>query len=146
MSDDLQARLRSDLAQARKSRDKLRTVLLSTVLADVHNREIEAKDELDRSGVEEVVSRAIKQRRDAADQMAAGGRDDLAQKETAEADILSDYLPPQMSEADVRELVRQAIQDGADAIGPLMGRLMPQIRARFDGKEANRIVREELGG
>lgn len=146
MSDDLQARLRSDLVQARKSRDKLRTVLLSTVLADVHNREIEAKDELDRSGVEEVVSRAIKQRRDAADQMAAGGRDDLAQKETAEADILRDYLPPQMSEADVRELVRQAIQDGVDAIGPLMGRLMPQIRARFDGKEANRIVREELGG
>ena len=146
MSDDLQARLRSDLAQARKSRDKLRTVLLSTVLADVHNREIETKDELDRSGVEEVVSRAIKQRREAADQMAAGGRDDLAQKETAEADILRDYLPPQMSEADVRELVRQAIQDGADAIGPLMGRLMPQIRARFDGKEANRIVREELGG
>ncbi len=146
MSDDLQALLRSDLAQARKSRDKLRTVLLSTVLADVHNREIEAKEELDRSGVEEVVSRAIKQRREAADQMAAGGRDDLAQKETAEADILRDYLPPQMSEADVRELVRQAIQDGADAIGPLMGRLMPQIRARFDGKEANRIVREELGG
>ncbi len=146
MSDDLQALLRSDLAQARKSRDKLRTVLLSTVLADVHNREIETKDALDRSGVEEVVSRAIKQRREAADQMAAGGRDDLAQKETAEADILRDYLPPQMSEADVRELVRQAIQDGADAIGPLMGRLMPQIRARFDGKEANRIVREELGG
>jgi uncharacterized protein len=146
MSDDLKDRLRSDLVDARKSRDKFRTVLLSTVLSDVRNREIDAGSDLDSAGVQEVVSRAIKQRRDAEEQMEAGGRSDLAEKEAAEADILKVYLPPPMAEEDVRALVRTAIQGGADAMGPLMGRIMPQIRGRFDGKEANRIVREELGG
>ena len=146
MSDHLKDRLRSDLIDARKSRDKLRTVLLSTVLSDVRNREIDTGSDLDSEGVQDVVSRAIKQRRDAEEQMAAGGRDDLAEKEAAEAEILQVYLPPPMSEEDVRALVRQAVEDGADAMGPLMGRIMPQIRGRFDGKEANRIVREELGG
>ncbi len=146
MSDHLKDRLRSDLIDARKSRDKLRTVLLSTVLSDVHNREIDTGSDLDSEGVQEVVSRAIKQRRDAEEQMEAGGRSDLAEKEAAEAEILQVYLPPPMSEEDVRTLVRQAVKDGADEMGPLMGRIMPQIRGRFDGKEANRIVREELGG
>ena len=146
MSDHLKDRLRSDLIDARKSRDKLRTVLLSTLLSDVRNREIDTGSDLDSEGVQEVVSRAIKQRRDAEEQMEAGGRSDLAEKEAAEAEILQVYLPPPMSEEDVRALVRQAVQDGADAMGPLMGRIMPQIRGRFDGKEANRIVREELGG
>lgn len=146
MSDHLKDRLRSDLIDARKSRDKLRTVLLSTVLSDVRNREIDTGSDLESEGVQEVVSRAIKQRRDAEEQMEAGGRSDLAEKEAAEAEILQVYLPPPMTEEDVRALVRQAVQDGADAMGPLMGRIMPQIRGRFDGKEANRIVREELGG
>ncbi len=146
MSDHLKDRLRSDLIDARKSRDKLRTVLLSTMLSDVRNREIETGSDLDSEGVQEVVSRAIKQRRDAEEQMEAGGRSDLAEKEAAEAEILRVYLPPPMTEEDVRALVRQAVQDGADAMGPLMGLIMPQIRGRFDGKEANRIVREELGG
>lgn len=146
MSDHLKDRLRSDLIDARKSRDKLRTVLLSTVLSDVRNREIDTGSDLESEGVQEVVSRAIKQRRDAEEQMEAGGRSDLAEKEAAEAEILQVYLPPPMTEEDVRALVRQAVQDGAGAMGPLMGRIMPQIRGRFDGKEANRIVREELGG
>ena len=146
MSDHLKDRLRSDLIDARKSRDKLRTVLLSTLLSDVRNREIDTGSDLDSEGVQEVVSRAIKQRRDAEEQMEAGGRSDLAEKEAAEAEMLQVYLPPPMSEEDVRALVRQAVKDGADALGPLMGRIMPQIRGRFDGKEANRIVREELGG
>ncbi len=146
MPDHLKDRLRSDLIDARKSRDKLRTVLLSTVLSDVRNREIDKGSDLDSEGVQEVVSRAIKQRRDAEEQMEAGGRSDLAEKEAAEAEILQVYLPPPMTEEEVRALVRQAVQDGADAMGPLMGRIMPQIRGRFDGKEANRIVMEELGG
>ncbi len=145
MSDHLKDRLRSDLIDARKSRDKLRTVLLSTVLSDVRNREIDTGSDLDSEGVQEVVSRAIKQRRDAEEQMEAGGRSDLAEKEAAEAELLQVYLPPPMPEEEVRALVRQVIQEGADAMGPLMSSIMPQIRGRFDGKEANRIVREELG-
>lgn len=145
MSHELKNRLRSDLISARKDRDKLRTLVLSTILADVHNREIELGAELSDDQTVKVLSRGIKQRKDAASQMRAAGRDELANGEEAQLTVLSEYLPEGMSEDEVRALVRAAIEDGVDQMGMLMGRVMPQIRGRYDGKEANRIVREELG-
>tara|TARA_B100001179_G_scaffold120544_1_gene86166 strand:+ start:1423 stop:1839 length:417 start_codon:yes stop_codon:yes gene_type:complete len=136
--------LRSDLTSARKDRDKLRTLVLSTILADVHNREIELRAELSDDQTIKVLSRGIKQRKDAASQMRAAGRDELAREEEAQLTVLSEYLPEGMSEDEVRALVRAAIEDGVDQMGMLMGRVMPQIAGRYDGKEANRIVREEL--
>ena len=144
MSHELKNRLRSDLTSARKDRDKLRTLVLSTILADVHNREIELRAELSDDQTIKVLSRGIKQRKDAASQMRAAGRDELACEEEAQLTILSEYLPEGMSEDEVRALVRAAIEDGVDQMGMLMGRVMPQIAGRYDGKEANRIVREEL--
>ncbi|HUF76871.1 MAG TPA: GatB/YqeY domain-containing protein [Longimicrobiales bacterium] len=145
MASQLKSRLQTDLNQARKQRDKERTLVLSTILADVRYKEIydgrEAADEV----VVEVLARAIKQRKDAAEQMRAGGREELAAVEDAQAEILGAYLPEGMSEDEVRALVREAIAGGAKEMGPIMGALMPKIRGRFDGKEANRIVREELG-
>ena len=94
----------------------------------------------------DVVTRAIKQRKDASEQMRDAGRDELAEREEAQIEVLSDYLPEDLDEDEVRAMVRELIDSGADQMGPLMGRLMPRIRGRFDGKEANRIVREELGG
>jgi len=76
--------------------------------------------------------------------MRAAGRDELASVEEAQLTVLSEYLPEGMSEDEVRALVRAAIEDGVDQMGMLMGRVMPQIGSRYDGKEANRIVREEL--
>ena len=144
MSHELKNRLRSDLTSARKARDKLRTLVLSTILADVHNREIELRAELSDDQTIKVLSRGIKQRKDAASQMRAAGRDELASEEEAQLTVLSEYLPEGMSEDEVRALVRAAIEDGVDQMGMLMGRVMPQIAGRYDGKEANRIVREEL--
>lgn len=144
MSHELKNRLRSDLTSARKDRDKLRTLVLSTILADVHNREIELRAELSDDQTVKVLSRGIKQRKDAASQMRAAGRDELASEEEAQLTVLSEYLPEGMSEDEVRALVRAAIEDGVDQMGMLMGRVMPQIAGRYDGKEANRIVREEL--
>ncbi len=144
MSQELKSRLRSDLTSARKDRDKLRTLVLSTILADVHNREIELGAELTDDQTVKVLSRGIKQRKDAASQMRAAGRDELASEEEAQLTVLSEYLPEGMSEDEVRALVRAAIEEGVDQMGMLMGRIMPQIGGRFDGKEVNRIVREEL--
>lgn len=145
MSTNLKQRIQDDLAVARKARDKARTVLLTTVLSDIRNREIDERRELDQDELTAVLTRAVKQRREAAEQMRAGGREELAQGEEAEAEALTVYLPGQLGEDEVRALVRAAIEAGADSMGPVMGRLMPQIKGRFDGKEANRIVREELG-
>ena len=145
MSSELQSRVRSDLVTARKARDKERTLVLSTVLSEFRNREIDSGDELSDDQAVQVVSKAIKQRRDAADQMRAAGREELAAHEEFQLDILKGYLPEGLSEDEVRALVRSIRETGVDGMGAVMGQLMPRIRGRFDGKEANRIVREELG-
>lgn len=146
MPSELRSRLQNDLNAARKERDKLRILVLSTALSEVRNREIEIGSELDDEGVIQVVTRAIKQRKDASEQMRAAGRGELADNEDAQAAVLSEYLPEGMSEDEVRAAVREIMASGVDQMGPLMGQLMPRIRGRFDGKEANRIVREELTG
>jgi len=145
MSEDLKSRLRSDLVIARKARDRGRTVVLTTLLSDVRNREIAVGDKLDDEGILGVVARAIKQRLAAAEQMLEGGRPELADKESAEAALLQDYLPPALSETDVRDMVKEVVATGTNQMGLVMGQIMPRIRGRFDGKEARRIVQEELG-
>lgn len=142
----LKERVREDLNAARRGRDKDRTTLLTTILSDVRNLEIELGREAGDEDVVDVVNRAIKRRREAAEQMRAGDRIDLAEKEEAEAEQLAQYLPPPLEEAAVRVMVRAAIELGADNVGAVMGRIMPALKGRFDGKEANRIVREELAG
>jgi hypothetical protein len=145
VASELKTRIQSDLNAARKQRDKLRTLVLSTALSDMRNKEIEDGELIDDDGVVQVLTRGIKQRRDASEQMRDAGRDELADREDAQAAVLTDYLPEGLGEQEVRTLVRGIIASGVEEMGPLMGRLMPQIRGRFDGKEANRIAREELG-
>ncbi len=141
----LKDRIQTDLNAARKGRDKARTLVLSTLLSEVKNKEINARIEVDDEAVLQVVTKAIKQRRDASEQMRAADRHELADLEDAQAAVLRDYLPEGMSEDEVRAIVRQLIDSGVDQMGALMGQVMPRIRGRFDGKEANRVVREELG-
>jgi uncharacterized protein YqeY len=144
VSDTLKARLQADLNQARRDRDKDRLGLLSMTLSEVKNREIELGGEADDEEVQSVVGRAIKRRREAAEQMRAGGREELAAREDAEALVLSAYLPPGLTEDEVRAMIREILDSGVEGIGPVMGRLSGRIKGRFDGKEANRLVREAL--
>jgi len=144
VTESLKAQLERELKEARKERDRLRTTVLSSTLSELRNMEIEEGGEADDEMVKRVLTRALKQRKEAADQMRAGNREELAEKEDREAEILSDFLPPPLDEEEVRVMVREIVQDGTAEMGPVMGRLMPRIRGRFDGKEANRIVREEL--
>ena len=141
----LETRIRDDLNTARRARDKQNTTLLSTILSEIKNQKIEAGHELSDAEVTDVLTRAIKKRREAAEQMRAGQRTELAETEEREAATLTGYLPPQMSEADVRQLVGEAVAGGAANVGAVMKEIAPQIKGRFDGKEANRIVREEIG-
>jgi uncharacterized protein YqeY len=144
LSGPLKDQLRNDLNEARRGREKLRILVLSTTLSDLRNREIELGKEADDSEVLTIISKAVKRRKEAADQMRAGGRTDLAEKEEAESEMLSAYLPEGLSEEEVREIVQGIVGEGVRELGPLMGQLMPRLKGRFDGKEANRIVREVL--
>ncbi len=144
VSASLRTQLQEALNQARRDRDRLRVSVLSTTLSEVRNREIELGREATEEEIQAVLARAQKQRRETAEQMTSAGRPELGEKETQEAAILAEFLPEPLEESEVRARVRESIQEGVTEMGPLMGRLMPLIRGRFDGKEANRIVREEL--
>lgn len=144
METSLKDRLRSDLNAARRARDRLRTLVLSTTLAELRNREIEIGSALDDEGVRSVLARAIKQRQDAAAQMIQGERRDLADREKEQEQVLRGYMPPELSAEDVRAMVREIVDGGAAHIGAVMSALMPRIRGRFDGRTASAIVREEL--
>ncbi len=144
MTESLKAQLERELREARKKRDRLRTTVLSSTLSELKNQEIEEGREADDEMVKRVLTRALKQRKEAADQMRSGDREELAEKEEREAGILSEFLPPPLDENEVRAMVREIVEGGTTEMGPVMGQLMPRIRGRFDGKEANRIVREEL--
>jgi uncharacterized protein YqeY len=143
---ELKTRLSADLTDSRKARDKVRTVCLSTTLSEIRNREIETGGEATDEDVLAVLTKAIKQRRDSAEQMRAGGREELAAKEEAEAELLQAYLPEPLTPDEVREIIRGIVGEGASQMGEVMGRLMPRIRGRFDGKHANALVREVMGG
>lgn len=141
----LEKRMRADMAEARRARDHARTLVLSTTLADVRNMEIEKGRRLELGETTAMVAKAVKQRRDAAEQMRAAGRDELARKEDEQASVLQAYLPQELTPAEVRRLAREIMAEGATHLGAVMGRLMPQVRGRFDGKAAADIAKEELG-
>jgi uncharacterized protein len=142
---ELGDRLRADLNSARRERDKLRTSVLTMTISELRNREIELGRPATEEDAQEVVNRAVKRRREAAEQIRAAGRGELADREDQEAGVLLGYLPEQLTEAEVRELVRGAITGGAGNVGAVMSAIMPKVKGRYDGREANRIVREELG-
>jgi uncharacterized protein len=145
MAESLKSRLRADLNDARRARDRLGITVLGMALSELKNREIELGREVDDGEVTAVLVKEIKVRRESSEQMRAGGRADLAEAKDREAEFLAKYLPPSLTEEEVRALVREAIAGGAGSIGEVMGRIMPKLKGAFDGREANRIVREELG-
>jgi uncharacterized protein YqeY len=137
-------RLRAALNEARKSRDQARTLLFSTLLADLKNRELELNHPLTDDESVDIVRRGIKKRREAAEQFAAVGRADRADVEATEVATLEKFLPPQVPPEEIRAAVRAAILDGATDVGKVMGRVMPTFKGRADGKLINQIAREEL--
>ena len=141
---ELNARLQNDLNAARKAQDKARTLLLSTILADVKNRKIELMRDLTDDDVRDVLRRGIKRRRESIEMYERGRREDLAERERAEVASLESYLPANVSDDDLRAAVQSAIASGAKNIGAVMGKVMPQFRGRADGATLNRIAREEL--
>jgi uncharacterized protein len=140
----LPERLRAAMNEARKKRDQARTLLLSTVLADLKNRELELQRAPSDEETVEVLRRAIKRRHEAAEQYAGVGRRDRAEHELAEVKMLEAFLPPQADPEEIRRAAREAIAAGAKDLGKVMGIVMPKFKGRADGKLVNQIVREEL--
>ena len=150
---DLKDRLRADLTTAIKTRDQIRSSTLRMVLTAITNAEVAGKRqrELSDDDIVGVLSSESKKRREAAEAFDQAGRTDSAEKERAEAEVLADYLPAQLSEAEVSDLVAQTIaalgagDDGMRAMGKVMGALQPQVKGRADGSLVAGEVRRQLG-
>lgn len=130
--------------EARKQRDQARTLLLSTIISDVKNRELELNHPPSDDETVEVLRRGIKKRRESVEVYEKAGRADMAATEAAEIKILEAYLPAAVPPEEIRAAVRAAIAGGATDIGKVMGAVMPKFKGKADGKLINQIVREEL--
>jgi uncharacterized protein YqeY len=146
MAESLAERLRAAMNEARKKRDQARTLLLSTILSDAKNREIELNHPLSDDETAEVLRRGIKRRRESVEMYEKAGRTELAATESAEIQTLETFLPAGVAPEEIRAAVREAIAGGATDMGKVMGAVMPRFKGRADGKLVNQIVREELSG
>lgn len=149
----LKERLRTDLTAAIKARDEVRSSTLRMVLTAVTNAEVAGKvaRELSDEEVVGVLSSEAKKRREAATAFSEGGRAEMADKERAEAAVIADYLPEQLSEDEIRDLVAAAVEqagaagEGMRAMGRVMGLVQPQVKGRADGAVVAAEVRRQLG-
>src|SRR6267378_998527 len=139
-------RLRAAMNEARKQRDQARTLLLSTILADIKNREIELNKTPTDDETAEVLRRGIKKRRESVAVYEKVGRPEAAATETAEIKALEAFLPAAVAAEEIRVAVRETIAGGVSDIGKVMGAVMPRFKGRADGKLVNQIAREELAG
>ena len=144
----LHARLQTAMRDAMRARDERRTTTLRMALAAAHNQRIARGRELTDEDIVEVVGREVKQRRESIAAYRDAGSEDRAAAEEAEAAILAEFLPEQMSEAEIESLARTAIAEtGAAApgdLGRVMGRLSPQTKGRADGRAVSEVVRRLL--
>ncbi|GAB3762156.1 hypothetical protein FB382_003605 [Nocardioides ginsengisegetis] len=148
----LKDRLRADLTAAIKARDEVRSSTLRMVLTAITNAEVAGKEarELSDDDVIGVLSSEGKKRREAATAFEDGGRAEMAAKEKAEAEVIADYLPEQLSADDIATLVTAAIAqvgaagEGMKAMGKVMGVVTPQVKGRADGGVVAAEVRRQL--
>lgn len=133
---------------AMKAKDKDRLSTLRLILAEFKRIEVDERIEVDDSRALVVLDKMVKQRRDSAEQYANAGRDELAHVENAEIDVIQQFLPAQLSDAELMAMVDAAIAasdvTGMAAMGAVMGQLKPQLQGRADVGAVSKLVKQRL--
>jgi uncharacterized protein YqeY len=144
----LSERLEAAMRDAMRARDEMRTQTLRMAMAAAHNQKIAKGRDLTDEEVVDVLTKQVKQRRESIAMYRDAGRDDRAAGEEAEAAILAEFLPEQLSEAEITALAREAIAatgaSGPGDLGRVMGALNPRTRGRADGRLVSDVVRRLL--
>jgi hypothetical protein len=142
--------IRADMTDAMRARDTGRRDTLRLLIAALDNARIAAGHDLDDQEAVIALQREARQRRDSIEEYQKGGRDDLAANEQAELDIITTYLPEELSEDEIRaaidEVVAEVGASGPGDLGKVMGPVMGRVRGRADGRRVNELVRERLAG
>ncbi|RKQ63526.1 hypothetical protein C7457_0400 [Thermovibrio guaymasensis] len=144
----LKERLKEDMKAALKAKDKEKLSVIRMLQALIKNAEIDKRGELTDEEIISLLQKYAKQRRESIEMYEKGGRQDLVEKEKRELEIVESYLPKQMSEEEIRELVAEVIKEvGASSpkdLGKVMQAVMPKVKGRANGSLVNRVVRELL--
>jgi len=144
----LKEQIEKDLIEAMKAKDETKLIVLRGLKSAIKNSEIQKQKELIEEDILGVIQNQIKTRKDSIELYKQGEREELAQKEQAEIDILVPYLPEQMSEVEIRQLVQKAVETtgatGMQEMGKIMGALIPQVKGKADPSLVSQIVKEEL--
>lgn len=148
----LKEKVFSDLKDALKQKDEIKKSTLRMLMAEITRAEIaEMKKDvgLDNESLLQVVRRSVKMREEAAESYTKAGRSELAEKERKEKDILAQYLPPQLSDGELRAIAEYAIKElnavGQEAFGKVMQHIVKEVRGRADGARVREIVASLLG-
>jgi len=148
MSETLKQHIQSAMKDAMRAKEKTRLGVIRLVLAAIKQIEVDERVELDDARVLVVLDKMVKQRRESISQYEAAGRDELADVEKGEILIIQDFLPEQLSEADVVAMVDEALaQSGAAAMkdmGKVMGIIKPKAQGRADMNVISKLIKEKL--
>ena len=145
----LKERIQQDVKDAMRAKDKPRLGTIRLITAAIKQREVDERIELDDAQVLVVLDKMCKQRRESITQFEQAGRDDLAAQEKAELEMIQQYLPEQLGEAEINELIDAAMeQTGASSMkdmGKVMGQLKPKLQGRADMGAVSALIKARLG-
>lgn len=146
----LKEKINSEIKEAMKAGAGDKLSLLRGLLASIHNQEIQKKtsgnaDPISDEEILQVLQKEAKKRKEAAELMRSGGREDLAEKEEAEMKMIQEYLPAQMSEEEIRGVVEKLFAAGNSEFNTLIKESMKELKGRADGQTVSRIVKEKTG-
>ena len=144
----LKQRINDDVKSAMRGKDKARLVVLRMILAAVKQKEVDERIELDDEQILAVLDKMAKQHRDSIEQFQQGGRDDLVKKENFELGIVQTYLPSQLSDDEINQLIKDAMAEtGASCMqdmGKVMGTLKPKLQGRADMGKVSGLIKQLL--
>jgi len=141
-------KIQSDMYQAMKDRDTVKSKTLRVVLANLKDKKIEKRDDLSEADEIKVLQTSAKQRKESISMFRNGGRDDLVEQESKELQIIEQYLPKMMNDEEIKNIVKNSIEEtGAKSladVGKVMPTIMKKGAGKIDGKKAQLFLRELL--
>jgi len=144
----LKKQLMDDMKTAMKEKDRLRKATITLLRADIKRFEVDKRKEITEDGIIDLISKQIKQKKSAILDFRKGGREDLVQEAEAEMEVLMKYLPEQLTEEELKEIIGNAIielkAESMKDMGKVMGAVSPIIKGKADGKTASDIVKALL--
>jgi len=140
----LKQQIRDDMKSAMKAREKEKLMTIRTLLSEIKNFEID-NGEQDNAGIQVIISRMVKQWKDAIEEYKKGDRSDLVEESEKKIEILQNYLPEQMNEEELKKIIQEVIAGSEQKkAGPIIGQVISMTQGQADGKMIAKLVNQML--